>query len=97
MLIRKCDRCGKIIEENNGLAGIADAIMQTILNLREMTGQKNGRNIELYKVRGDAMSRIDLCECCRISFRKWYEGEHADDVQEQDTEGSAEEDSGQQV
>ena len=51
-----------------------------------------GGNVELYKVRGDTSSKIDLCDNCRISFRKWYEGEQLDDIQEQDEQTRPEED-----
>lgn len=95
MIIRKCDRCGDIIEDESFFGGLGSAMLEAVLDaagsLRELAGQKNGRNIELRRVRGDASSRIDLCECCRISFRKWFEGGHDDDICEQDEQGQPEE------
>lgn len=101
MLVRKCDRCGAIIDTDKSFfESMGDTITEALNNacgcLKEILGRKNGGNIDLYKVRGDVSSRIDLCDNCRISFRKWYEGEQLDDIQEQDEQTWPEEDTSEE-
>lgn len=67
MTIKKCDRCGAIIEDPEKNINVFDAIAEAIKNA---VYQSITYGVNKY-VDGEFSQRLDLCEDCQKSLNEW--------------------------
>lgn len=70
MIEKKCDRCGKIIEEKkeSALGNLANALRNLTASLR---GEPVKIDFIITKIEDDLLVDVDLCRSCWNDFDRW--------------------------
>ena len=72
MILKKCDRCGKIIEEKEKKTNLFKGFADALESLAKSTKKTGINESQAYNLANILTTEIDLCPECFESFICWY-------------------------